>query len=166
MTSFLPALVWFGCDVSKFFNRPSGLLDTKLFDYELTFGVQLNLNKSDRLKYGESSMTHAMTLTAVDLKDGVPQKWRIENSWGEDSGDKGYLCMTDEWFNEYMYQIVVKKDDLEAEILPVLDQQPVALPPWVTLMGLYGGSHHIFRIPWEHLLKRIKFIFYSSFSML
>lgn len=134
------SVVWFGCDVSKFFHRPSGILDTKLFDLELTFGVQLNLNKTDRLKYGESSMTHAMTLTGVHLKDDVPQKWRIENSWGEEGGDKGYLCMTDEWFDEYMYQIVVKKSDLEADILSVIDQTPTALPPWVS-----HDSFHFFR---------------------
>ncbi len=76
-------------------------------------------------------MTHAMTLTGVDINDGIPQKWRIENSWGDEGGDKGYLCMTDEWFNEYMYQIVVRKADLDAELLPILEQDPVSLPPWV-----------------------------------
>lgn len=96
----------------------------------------MNLSKADRLKYGESSMTHAMTLTGVDIKDDCPQKWRIENSWGEDSGDKGYLCMTDDWFNEYMYQIVVRKEDLDVDLLTVLDQQPISLPPWVNFDDL------------------------------
>lgn len=149
--------VWFGCDVSKFLHRPSGLMDMKLFDYELTFAVQLNLDKADRLRYGESAMTHAMTITGVDLEDksncscgsidispesdsakecnckkdsGKPVKWRIENSWGEDSGDKGYLCMTDEWFNEFTYQVVIKKDELETEILEILKGEPNVLPPW------------------------------------
>lgn len=127
---FALSLVWFGCDVSKFFHRPSGVLDTNLFDYKLTFGIELNLNKADRLRYGESAMTHAMALTGVDLKEDQPRKWRVENSWGDENGDKGYLCMSDDWFNEYMYQIVVQKTDLDEEILRVLDQQPIALPPW------------------------------------
>lgn len=142
--------VWFGCDVSKFLHRPSGLMDMKLFDYELTFGVQLNLNKADRLRYGESAMTHAMTITGVDLENdahidcqdcaanaenvgskiGKPIKWRIENSWGEETGDKGYLCMTDEWFDEFTYQVVISKDDLEEDILAILNQEPKVLPPW------------------------------------
>ena len=128
-------------------------MDMKLFDYELTFGIQLNLNKADRLRYGESAMTHAMTITGVDLEsrnleDGVkniningeddnqsltelkPVKWRIENSWGEDSGDKGYLCMTDEWFDEFTYQVVIRKDELEDDILEILKQEPKTLPPW------------------------------------
>jgi bleomycin hydrolase len=129
-------------------------MDMKLFDYELTFGIQLNLNKADRLRYGESAMTHAMTITGVDLEsvddlnDGIealnidgenkessgkavkPIKWRIENSWGEDTGDKGYLCMTDEWFDEFTYQVVIKKDELEDDILAILKQEPKALPPW------------------------------------
>lgn len=132
-------------------------MDMKLFDYELTFGIQLNLNKADRLRYGESAMTHAMTITGVDLEksgdlcgavnnlniessDGEnkplsdcelkPVKWRIENSWGEDSGDKGYLCMTDEWFDEFTYQVVIRKDELEEDILAILKQEPKSLPPW------------------------------------
>ena len=148
--------VWFGCDVSKFLHRPSGVMDTKLFDYELTFGVQLNLNKADRLRYGESAMTHAMTITGVDIEDkstctcssidvsiasdeakgcdcpkgGKPIKWRIENSWGEDSGDKGYLCMTDEWFDEFTYQVVIRKDELEDDILEIMKGETKVLPPW------------------------------------
>ena len=148
--------VWFGCDVSKFLHRPSGLMDMKLFDYELTFGIQLNLNKADRLRYGESAMTHAMTITGVDLEDkstctcsaidvssdcdkakgcdcakgGKPVKWRIENSWGEDSGDKGYLCMTDEWFDEFTYQVVIRKDELEEDILEIMKGEAKVLPPW------------------------------------
>lgn len=147
--------VWFGCDVSKFLHRPSGLMDKNLFDYELTFGIQLNLDKADRLRYGESAMTHAMTITGVDLENdssiadgiesieigdktenntntitGKPVKWRIENSWGEDTGDKGYLCMTDEWFDEFTYQVVIKKEDLEEDILAILKQEPQILPPW------------------------------------
>ena len=121
----------------------------KLFDYELTFGIQLNLNKADRLRYGESAMTHAMAITGVDLEEELsggietlsidgetvgkaskPVKWRIENSWGEDTGDKGYLCMTDEWFDEFTYQVVIRKDELEDDILEILKQEPKALPPW------------------------------------
>lgn len=128
----------------------------KLFDYELTFGIQLNLNKADRLRYGESAMTHAMVITGVDLDGGddqicssidtsetsenavdhskkstaKPTKWRIENSWGDETGDKGYLCMTDEWFDEFTYQVVIRKDELEDDILEILKQEPAVLPPW------------------------------------
>lgn len=108
-------------------------MDPKLFDYDLTFGVQLNLNKADRLRYGESAMTHAMTITGVELleeDESKATKWRIENSWGEDSGDKGYLCMTDEWFNEFTYQVVIRKQDLDEDILSILTQTPAVLPPW------------------------------------
>lgn len=114
-------------------------MDTKLFDYDLTFGVQLNLDKADRLRYGESAMTHAMTITGVDLdeeNEGKANKWRIENSWGDESGDKGYLCMTDGWFDEFTYQVVIQKDDLEKNILDILEQTPATLPPWVP-RGIY-----------------------------
>lgn len=107
-------------------------MDMELFDYDLTFGVQLNLNKADRLRYGESAMTHAMTITGVDLNEetGEALRWRIENSWGDESGDKGYLCMTDKWFDEFTYQVVIQKDELEKNILEILEQTPATLPPW------------------------------------
>jgi bleomycin hydrolase len=125
-------------------------MDPSLFDYELTFGVQLNLNKADRLRYAESAMTHAMTITGVDLIDEKPIKWRIENSWGEDSGDKGYLCMTDAWFDEFTYQVVIRKDELDKDILDILEQTPATLPPWVKhLMKLFMYLFFC-RIQWVH----------------
>lgn len=126
--------MWFGCDVSKFFHKQSGLLSMDAFDYSLVFGCDLNLSKADRLYYGESSMTHAMVITGVNLDEmGNPTKWRIENSWGEDSGDKGYLCMDDTWFDHFTYQIVIPKRYLTDELQAVVADEPAALPAWVGL---------------------------------
>ncbi len=123
--------VWFGCDMSKPLEREIGTLDPKVYDYELVYDTQFRLNKACRLDYGHSKMTHAMLFTGVDLDDtGKPIKWRVENSWGTKDGDAGYLVMTDEWFNEYLYEVVVSKEYLSPELLPVLDTEPVVLPPW------------------------------------
>jgi bleomycin hydrolase len=126
--------VWFGCDVGKHFNGKLGLSDMNVYDHELVFGVSLkNMNKAERLAFGESLMTHAMTFTAVsekDDQDGAFVKWRVENSWGEDHGHKGYLCMTDEWFSEYVYEVVVDRKHVPEEVLAVLEQEPIVLPAW------------------------------------
>ncbi len=123
--------VWFGSDVEQMLEWELGLLDTEAYDYELVYGVQFALDKAGRLDYGQSRMNHAMLLTGVDLDEGVcPLKWRVENSWGEQPGDKGYLLMTDRWFGEYVYEIAVSRRYLPPELLEVLRQEPVVLPPW------------------------------------
>jgi len=123
--------VWFGCDVGKRLERDRGLMDLSVYNYELVYDTSFALDKAERLDYGHSSMTHAMVLTGVDLnQDKKPLKWRVENSWGDTIGDKGYMMMSDDWFDEYLYEISVKKSLLAPELLNVLKSDPVVLPPW------------------------------------
>ena len=122
--------VWFGCDVGKMFHRDLGVMDNKLYDYELFFGVDSNMDKATRLEYGDSQMTHAMLFTGVDIKNNKSTKWRVENSWGNKSGDKGYFLMSDEWFDEYNYEVVVDKKYLTKNILKLFNQKPISLNPW------------------------------------
>jgi len=122
--------VWFGCDVGKMFHRDLGIMDMELYDYELLFGTNFNMKKQAKLEYGDSVMTHAMLLTAVDMKNNQSIKWRIENSWGEKGGDKGYLLMTDKWFDEYTYEVVVDKKYLPKKILEIFERAPISLNPW------------------------------------
>ncbi|XP_010114491.1 PREDICTED: bleomycin hydrolase, partial [Chlamydotis macqueenii] len=126
--------VWFGCDVAKHFYGKLGINDMNIYNHELVFGVSIkNMNKAERLVFGESMMTHAMVLTAVTEKDGQEEafeKWRVENSWGEDRGNKGYLIMTDDWFSEYVYEVVVDKKHVPEDILAVMEQEPIVLPAW------------------------------------
>ncbi|XP_048751935.2 bleomycin hydrolase-like [Ostrea edulis] len=125
-------VVWFGCDVGKYNSiKPDGVLDLKALDYKLVFGFSgLGLDKEGRLNYGESLMTHAMVITAVHSENDGPTKWRIENSWGDTDGEKGYLVMSDEWFSEFVYEVVIDKKYLTDEILAVMKQSPVVLPAW------------------------------------
>ena len=122
--------VWFGCDVGKMFNRDLGIMDMKLYDYENLFNTSFEMNKSTRLEYGDSMMTHAMLFTGVDIKKNKPQKWRVENSWGNKNGDKGYYLMSDDWFDEYNYEVVVDKKYLTNKILSIFDLKPKKLNPW------------------------------------
>ena len=122
--------VWFGCDVGKMLNRDLGIMDMKIYDYENFFNTSFKMNKATRLEYGDSMMTHAMLFTGVDIKKNKSQKWRVENSWGNKSGDQGYYLMSDDWFDEYNYEVVIDKKYLSNKILSIFDLEPNILKPW------------------------------------
>ncbi|XP_030747555.1 bleomycin hydrolase isoform X2 [Sitophilus oryzae] len=125
--------VWFGCEVSKRCASKIGIQDIKIHDFPLVFGVdiQTTMSKGDRLLYGESAMTHAMVFTAVHADEtNEVQKLRVENSWGDDRGEKGYLLMTSEWFKEFTFEVVVDKKFVSEEVLDVFKQEPIVLPAW------------------------------------
>ena len=124
--------VWFGCDVSKHFHRDLGVMDMDLFDFNLFYGTEFGLDKASRLEYGDSQMTHAMLITGVDLDSNEnPTKWRVENSWGDKAGDKGYHIMTDNWFDEYNYEVVVHKSCLDDELTELYQTaEAIPLKPW------------------------------------
>lgn len=124
--------MYFSCDVGKFYSRSKGVLDLDNFDYESLMGVKFGMDKKQRVQTHASGSSHAMTLIAVDVcpESGKPVKWMVENSWGPSSGYKGCLIMTDEWFNEYMFRLVVEKKYVPADVLEMLKQTPVQLPAW------------------------------------
>ena len=122
--------LYFSCDVGKFLDRSKGVADTGNFDYQSLLGVDYGMDKKDRILTHASGSTHAMTLIAVDIKDGKPVKWMVENSWGETSGYKGNIIMTDEWFDNYMFRLVVEKKYVPGDVLSMMNQKPVLLPAW------------------------------------
>ncbi len=122
--------VWFGCDVGQVSNRQDGLLTMDAYDFS-AMDLNFTQDKASRLDYSESLMTHAMVLTGVDLDNaGNSLKWKVENSWGEKVGKKGYFTASDAWMDEYTYQIVVRKEFLTAEELAAYDAEPEVLLPW------------------------------------
>ena len=122
--------LYFSCDVGKFLDRTRGVCDLKNYDYESLMGVSFGMDKKQRIQTHASGSTHAMTLIAVDIKDGQPVKWMVENSWGAASGYKGNIIMTDEWFNEYMFRLVVEKKYVPADVMALMNQKPILLPSW------------------------------------
>lgn len=122
--------VWFGCDVGKMLDRDAGIMDTNLYDYQAALDVPFEMTKAERLDYGESLMTHAMVFTGVHLVDDKPTRWKVENSWGSEPGHEGFFIMSNPWFDEYMYQIVIQKKYLPEHLFSAIQQQPIELQPW------------------------------------
>ena len=123
--------MYFSCDVGKFMDRKKGTLDVKNMDYASLFRTEFPMDKKQRIETYSSGSSHAMTLIAVDLDEaGQPKKWMVENSWGASSGYQGNLIMTDEWFNEYMFRVVIEKKYVPADIMKMLEQKPIMLPSW------------------------------------
>ncbi len=122
--------MYFSCDVGKFLDRERGLLDINNFDYASLMGTSFDMNKKDRIRTFSSGSSHAMTLMAVDLDEsGKSKKWMVENSWGP-GANNGHLIMTDEWFNEYMFRLVVEQKYITDKVKDILKQKPVRLPAW------------------------------------
>lgn len=126
--------VWFGCDVGQSYLRDEGIMDTAALDVDALFGFPVEgcMDKAERLDYGESLMTHAMVLEGVRLsEDGSPQVWKVENSWGADHGRDGFDTLSDAWFDEYVYQVVVDKKYLSDEERATYEtEEPTVLAPW------------------------------------
>lgn len=122
--------VWFGCDVGQSSQRQDGIMSLDIYDVNDTFDTSFDMTKAERLDFGESLMTHAMVLTGVDMVDGKSTKWKVENSWGDKVGDKGFFVASDAWMDEYTYQIVVRKEFLSEAQLAAFNAEPKVLAPW------------------------------------
>ncbi|MBO4740366.1 MAG: C1 family peptidase [Bacteroidales bacterium] len=124
-------MMYFSCDVAKFLDRTKGFMDVNNYDYASLMGTTFNMNKKQRVSTFASGSSHAMTLCAVDLdQNGKPIKWMVENSWGNKYGYNGFLIMTNEWFNEYMFRLVIEDKYMPAKTKALLDQKPIMLPAW------------------------------------
>ena len=122
--------VWMGCDVGKEMDRKRGLWDADLFDVEGLYGVEYGMDKADRLRHNQTMMTHAMLFTGVDVVNGRPRRWRVENSWGDKTGQKGYYTMNDSWYDQYMFEIAAPTSYLNEKMQAGLEAEPVVLPAW------------------------------------
>ena len=136
--------VWMGCDVGKQLDRKQGLWDAKLFDYEGVYDARFFHDKAKRLAYHQTAMTHAMLFTGVDVdhvgERDTPRRWRVENSWGPENGVKGFYSMNDSWFDQYMFEVAVRKDLLPAEVVAAADEDPIVLPPWDPMGSLAAAK--------------------------
>lgn len=123
------SMMYFSCDVGKAFSRKDGTLDLNNYDYGDIFGIDFGMDKYQRITTFSSGSSHAMTLMAVNLVDGTPNKWKVENSWGE-GPNSGHLILSDEWFDAYMFRLVVNKKYITEETKSILKQKPIRLPAW------------------------------------
>ncbi|WP_433016438.1 aminopeptidase C [Kribbella sp. CA-294648] len=122
--------VWFGCDVGKQMSADLGYWDANLYALGAVYDTEFSLDKAERLLHHETLMTHAMLFTGVDLVDGKPRRWRVENSWGDEKADNGFWTMNDSWFGEHVFEIAVRKSALPADLQARLGEDPIVLPAW------------------------------------
>jgi bleomycin hydrolase len=120
----------FSADVGHDQSREAGIMADGIYDYDSLYGLEVKMTKAERALYRQSIRSHAMSLVGVDMKGQTPLKWRVENSWGEDSGSKGFWTMYDNWFDMNVYNIIVLKKYVPKEIQDIAKQSPVILPPW------------------------------------
>ena len=117
-------------DVGKQMDGEAGLWDARLKDFGSIYGTDFELDKAARLEYGAACMTHAMVFTGVDAVGGKPRRWRVENSWGDERGVKGFFLMNDSWFDEHMFEIAARRQHLPRKLLKAFDRKPIVLPAW------------------------------------
>ena len=123
--------VWFGADCHPNSDRASGLFVDGLYDFDNLFGVDFSTSKEQRVDTGESAMNHAMLFTGVDVNEaGEGRRFRVENSWSEEPGDKGFFTMDAPWFDANVFEVAVHVDDLPAELRAVISEEPTHLPAW------------------------------------
>ncbi|GHN35306.1 C1 family peptidase [Lactobacillus delbrueckii] len=126
--------VWFGNDVGRQMDRKTGFMDLDLYQLDQLLDIDSHLSKADRLATGIGESSHDMALVGVDVDGGQVRQWKVENSWGDKSGEKGYFTMSADWFREYTYEVAVQKKHVPAEILDLLKNQPIELDPWDSLI--------------------------------
>lgn len=122
-------VVWFGSDVGRYGDRTAGVWDSAFYDDSL-LGMNMTMSKEDQLDYAQSLMTHAMVITGVHVDNHQPQRFKIENSWGDKTGNKGYYLATNEWFDQFVYQAVIHKKYLSEAQLHAFSADPIVLKPW------------------------------------
>ena len=124
--------VWFGADCHPMMDRKAGQWATDLFEYGRVYGVDFDMDKEQRVRFGDSAQNHAMAFVGVDVADDgrTTNRWRVENSWGGDIANKGYFTMSDDWFSQYVYEVAVPKSMLSEEYRRAFDQEAIMLPAW------------------------------------
>ena len=132
--------VWMGCDVGKMMDRRRGVWDRNLFRFDSVYDTDFDQPKEGRLDFHQTLMTHAMLFTGVDVIDGEPQRWRVENSWGSEGGEKGFYVMNDNWFEEHMFEVAIPLDMLSAEQQKAVEGEPIVLPAWDPMGSLAGEA--------------------------
>jgi bleomycin hydrolase len=129
--------VWFAADVGAENYSKGGLMQPGIYDYNALFGVAMEISKADKIRTFESSPNHAMVFVGVDTVGATPRKWRVENSWGADAGKSGYWVMHDEWFDRYVYGVIVQKKHVPDDVLALLSTKPEILPAWDPMRELF-----------------------------
>lgn len=130
--------VWFGCDVGRESDSKLGVMKLGLYDYESLYGVDMRMDKKTRVLYQEGVPSHAMVIIGVDVVDGKPEKWLVENSWGAKAGNAGLFTMYNSWFEEYNYAVIIHKKYLPKDVAAIFSQKAMELGPWDPMFSMWN----------------------------
>ncbi len=128
--------VWFACDIIKDGDPKRGILSPEIIDYSSVYGVKIELNKEERIRYRDSYANHAMVFTGVDVKGGKPIKWLVEDSHGSERGHSGHWSMYNDWFDKYVYVVIINREYLSPRVKDIFKQKPKHLPPWDPMIAI------------------------------
>jgi bleomycin hydrolase len=131
--------VWFAADIGKENNTDKGILRVGLYDYQALLGFEHELTKKEMVTLRHATANHAMVFVGVDRKDDRPVKWLVENSWGTDRGNKGYWTMYNDWFEKYVFTVIIHKRHLPKKVLDLLDIEPEIIPAWDPMRSAFDG---------------------------
>jgi len=118
----------FSADVGKQLDRDRGIMNADLYRYEDVYNVRFSKDKKVNTMVRNINSTHAMVFLGVDIRNGKPVKWKVENSWGTDSGNKGFYAMYDNWVDLYVVRVVIDKKFVPDNILKILKTKPIVIP--------------------------------------
>lgn len=126
--------VWFGADMTHDFDVNTGIMNTDIFNVEPAYGLtpeergKAILGAKQNLYYQLSSEDHAMTFTGYDKPKGQPTaKYQVKNSWGKIFGGVGIGHMYANWFDRYVYSVVVHKSMLSPQELKAWQAKPIEI---------------------------------------
>lgn len=122
--------LWFACDVGRDQDTKNGIMAMDIYDFDPIYNTDMEMSKAERVLYRQSSPNHAMVFLGVDMKDDKPVKWLVENSWGDERGSDGFWTLYDTWFDNHVFNIIVKKEYVPEDVLSIYDKDPIVLPPW------------------------------------
>ncbi len=118
----------FSSDVGKQSSTKLGIFNADLYKYSWVYDIEFDYNKKINTVVRNINSTHAMVILGVDLFDNKPIKWKVENSWGTDAGDKGFFYMYDNWVDLFVVRVVVNKKFVPEKYIKILSQKPVIIP--------------------------------------
>lgn len=118
--------VVFDCETMKFRDINSGVLDTRLYNYDKYIPFK-KLTRQESINFKDMFARHVMTFTGVQIEDNKTIRWKVEDSYGTSKKYNGYYIMNDNWFDDYVIGVVINKKYLTDKEIEVYNSKPIVI---------------------------------------